>query len=282
MHTSQTTPAQPIGQGVRLLLVVFAVFTALGFVDLFFSSADTASNFAWTIKPPLTAAFLGANYAAGFVLVVLSWRERTWATARLGFVTVLVFVVMSLVATLMHLGNFHLDASAFTPRFVAYVWMAIYIGVPLAMIVALIWQRRIGGGNPPTTLRPGHGLRVAVGVEGVLLFVTGVLLFVAPNSADAWWPWVVTPLTARAIASWLIAFGVGAGLTFYENDLARIRIPGISYGLVGLLQIVTLLLHTDDVQWGETSALVYLAIAASLVVTGGYGVFAERRGRLRG
>ena len=36
-------------------------------------------TFAWTIQPPLTAAFLGAGYAAGFVLVVLSLRDPVWA-----------------------------------------------------------------------------------------------------------------------------------------------------------------------------------------------------------
>lgn len=279
MRPVQARPSQPVDQSVRLILVVFAVFTALGFIDLYIRSEHTTTDFAWTINPPLTAAFLGANYLAGFVLVLLSLRERSWPVVRLGFVTVLVFAVATLVATLMHLGNFHLDASEFSPRFVAYVWMVIYVGVPIAMFVALARQHRIRGDNPSAVVRPHRGLRVALALEGVLLFGVGALLFIAPSSADPWWPWTITPLTARAIASWLIAFGFGAGLTFYENDLVRMRIPGIAYATVGLVQIVTLLLYSEYVEWSETSALVYVVVAASLVVTGGYGVIVERRRR---
>ena len=44
-----------------------------------------------SLASPLTAAFLGAGYAAGFVLVVLGLRARSWAEARAAVVTVAVF-----------------------------------------------------------------------------------------------------------------------------------------------------------------------------------------------
>ena len=57
--------------GTRRLLIVFSTLTLLAFVALFGGAAYTDRYFAWTIKPPATAAFLGAAYAAGCVLVVL-------------------------------------------------------------------------------------------------------------------------------------------------------------------------------------------------------------------
>jgi hypothetical protein len=54
--------------GTRWLLCAFSLLTALAFVVLFVLSASTEQHFAWTIQPPVTAAFLGAAYAVGCVL----------------------------------------------------------------------------------------------------------------------------------------------------------------------------------------------------------------------
>lgn len=59
---------------MRWLLMIFTVLTLLGVSTLAIMSERTEQYFAWTIDPPLTAAFLGAGYAAGFVLVALAER----------------------------------------------------------------------------------------------------------------------------------------------------------------------------------------------------------------
>ncbi len=74
---------RPLLPAMRILLGAFAVLTALGPSPR--SSCwprPPSETFAWTIQPPLTAAFLGAGYAAGFVLVVLSLRDPVWADIR--------------------------------------------------------------------------------------------------------------------------------------------------------------------------------------------------------
>ena len=53
--------------GTRRLMGAFSLLTALASVVLFVLSASTEKYFAWTIQPPVTAAFLGAAYAAGCV-----------------------------------------------------------------------------------------------------------------------------------------------------------------------------------------------------------------------
>jgi hypothetical protein len=49
--------------GTRLLLVIFSGLTLLAFIVLFVLADATERDFAWTIKPPATAAFLGAAAA---------------------------------------------------------------------------------------------------------------------------------------------------------------------------------------------------------------------------
>src|SRR3712207_1051230 len=68
---------------MRALLLVFCLLTLLGVIALSVLWAATDEFSAWTTQPPLTAALLGAGYAAGCVLVVLSLRDPVWAHSRL-------------------------------------------------------------------------------------------------------------------------------------------------------------------------------------------------------
>ena len=88
--------------GTRRLLVAFAVLTALAVNQLFVLADVTDRYWVWVIHTELTAAFLGAAYAAGLVLSLLSLRERAWERIRIPLITVTVFTVLTAVATLVH------------------------------------------------------------------------------------------------------------------------------------------------------------------------------------
>src|SRR4051812_45741166 len=125
----------PVLRPMRVLLVVFGVLTVLAVAALFVRPDTTDRYFAWTIKPPLTAAFLGAAYLAGCTLVVLTLRTAAWAHARAGIVTILVFTVLMLAATLAHLDRFHLWSGGAAARAAAWFWLAVYVSVPVVMVV---------------------------------------------------------------------------------------------------------------------------------------------------
>jgi hypothetical protein len=260
---------------MRVLLMVFCALTALAVGALFVLSASTAETFAWTIQPPLTAAFLGAGYGAGFVLVVLSLRDPVWAHSRLPVLTVLVFVVLTLLATLLHVDRLHLAADAGTVPVLAegaaWFWLAVYVVVPVGMVVLLLLQERAPGADPV----PGHPvpgpLRAALAVESAVLGAVGVVLFVAPATATALWPWELTPFTARVIAAWLLAFGLATGVAAVAGDLARLRSAAVAYTVFGLLVLVAVARYASTVDWGGPSAWVLLAVVAAVVATGGAG-----------
>jgi hypothetical protein len=72
------------GAGMRAVFWVGSVLvTAAGF-QLFVLTDHTERLFAWTIKNPITAAFLGAFYFTALTLAALSGRERIWVRARVG------------------------------------------------------------------------------------------------------------------------------------------------------------------------------------------------------
>jgi hypothetical protein len=262
--------------GTRLLLVIFGGLTLLAFVALFVLAEQTERSFAWTIKPPATAAFLGAAYAAGCVLVVLALRKGTWAALHIPFLTILVFTIATLGASLLHLDRLHFSSPVTIARYAAYFWMGVYVLIPLAMVAVLIVQERRPIPAPPRVAMPA-ALAATVLVQGILLLAVGSALFGVPALATSLWPWPLTPLTARVIAAWLLAFGLCAILAWRSRDLGRLDVAAWAYGLLAVLEVVVILRYPGTVRWSTPAIWVYLALAASIVVTSAYALLRLRR-----
>ncbi len=267
-----TTEAQhvPVLRPMRALLVVFGVLTFLAVAALFVRPETTDRYFAWTIAPPVTAAFLGAAYLAGCTLVVLSLRAVAWAHARAGVVTILVFTVLTLVATLAHLDRFHLQAGGVAARAAAWFWLAVYVSVPVVMVVLLAVQQRTAGVHPGRALPLPRWLAAALAAEGAAMFLVGAVLFVRPGTLP--WPWALSALTSRAIGAWLVSFGLAAGLAVAEADLPRLRAPALAYLVFGLAELAALLRYAGTLSWGSASAWVYLASLVLVTATAVVGV----------
>ncbi|MFW3171745.1 hypothetical protein [Geodermatophilus sp. CPCC 206100] len=276
--TRTTTPAPPARRllpAMRVLLAAFSLLTALAVVTLFVLAEQTDQTFAWTIQPPLTAAFLGAGYASGCVLVVLSLRDGVWARTRVPLLTILVFVVITLAATLLHLDRFHF-AAEFADRpliaqAAAWFWLTVYVVVPLGMLALLLPQERAAGSDPPATHPVPRVLRGLLGAESVVLTGVGAVLFAAPAAASTLWPWPLTPLTSRAVAAWLVAFGVATALAAVAGDLERLRTASIAYTVFGVLVAVAVARFADTVEWGDPAAWVLVVMVVAVIGTGAAG-----------
>lgn len=266
----------PLTGAVRVLLAVFAALTALAVVVLYGFPARTDELFAWTIQPPLTAAFFGAGYGGGCVLVLLARREGDWAVARIPYLTVLVFVVLTLVATVVHLDSLHFDAAAVVARVAAWLWFVVYLAVPVAMAAALPAQRRPRMPDAPARRRLPGWLRLVVSVQAAVMLVTGAALFASPPTVAPAWPWTLTPFTARVVAAWLVALGVAAVLALRAGDLARLRTPAAAYAVIGTLQVGALVRYPAELAWQGPSAWVYAAMSVAVAATGIYGWRAGR------
>ena len=137
-----------LSKGMSLILLAASILVLAAGIDLTFLTEQTATSFAWTIQSFMTAAFLGAGYLASFLLEFLAFREKTWANARVAVPSVFLFTTLTLVATLLHLDKFHLNSPIFSAMVAAYLWLAIYIAVPIAMLILLIYQIRLQGSTP--------------------------------------------------------------------------------------------------------------------------------------
>ena len=259
--------------GMRRLLLAAAVLVLLAGFQLFVFTGRTGTFFAWTIVNPLAAAFLGAGYWASVSIEALASRQPVWANARIAVPAVFAFTVLTLVATLMHLGQFHLGAQFGTgTRIVTVAWIAIYVLVPVLMLIVLVVQARTPGVDPPRSAGLPAWMYAVLAAQATVLLGFGVALFAAPGPAAPLWPWKLTPLVAQATGAWLISLGVAAAHALLEKDARRLRPAAIGYIVLAVLQFIALARYPHRFAWGSAAGIVYVIFLATMVLTGAAGL----------
>jgi hypothetical protein len=249
----------------RFYYVAVLLVTSVGFF-LFVLSESTEDYFAWTIQPPLTAAFLGANYWAAFFLAFSSAREPVWAKARITYAVSIVFISLTLLATLLHLDKFQFENAN------GWLWVIVYVAVPPLLVVLLPAQLRLPGGDPPRAAPLERWLFPILGVQAAIVLVIGTALIVVPSTADSLWPWPLTPLTSRAVGAWLLALTIGLAMTIWERDWVRIRVAILTYVAAPILQFVALARFSDTVNWDTAGIWLYLGFLSSILLLGVFGL----------
>jgi hypothetical protein len=258
-----------------VLLATFGILTALAVVTLLGGATRTDEAFAWTIQPPLAAAFLGAGYASGCVLVLLTLRAGTWVQARWPLLTILVFTVLTLVATLLHLDRFHLPGDTALATAAAWFWLAVYVVVPVGMAAVIVHGERTSVIPATGARRPPRWFTVSLVVQGAVLGVLGVCLFLGVDEVVSAWPWDLTPLVAQVTAAWLVSFSVAALMAVRED--ARLLGPaGAGYLVFGAAEILAAVLHRGDLDGGPATAA-YLLLVGWVALTGAAAVTMSRR-----
>jgi hypothetical protein len=262
---------------VRIFLLLAGIFAFIAGVQTFIFPMSTDEHFAWTIQAPLSTVFLGAGYLGGAMLEFAGVRERSWARTRITLPVVWLFSTMTLVATLIHLDRFHHTSPVWNTALAAWVWIFLYVVVPPLLLALLIWQERQPGEDEPRlSPLPSWGRAALIASAGVLLAV-GALLFVAPAAMMPLWPWDLTPLTSRAVGTWLFAIGFALAHAAWENDYARVAAGAKAYTVFAALALVAVARFPGDVHWDRPGAWLYLAFLVVAVLLGGYGWIASRR-----
>jgi hypothetical protein len=264
---------RPLVPGMRRLLVVASVLVLLAGFQLFVFTGKTGTFFPWTVASPLAAAFLGASYWAAVPIEALAGREQAWANARIAVPAVFVFTVLTLAVTLMHLGQFHIGARfAAGTQAISAAWIAIYVLVPVLMLIALARQARAPGADPPRSAGLPGWMYPLLAVQMIVLFGLGVALFTAPGAVASAWPWKLTPLAAQATAAWLISLGVAAGHALAERDARRLRPAAVGYIVLVVLQSVAIARYPHLFAWHSAAGIGYLVFLAAMLLTGVAGL----------
>ncbi|MGH2956979.1 MAG: hypothetical protein ACRDL6_08300 [Solirubrobacterales bacterium] len=252
---------------LRLTLLGFATLALIAGALLVIGANDTEDWFSWTIEPPLSAAALGTFYWGALVLFVSGARARGWLEVRPIAYPVLLIAVILLVVTLVHLDKFDMDS------LFGIFWLCAYIVAPPLLLYGIVKQRAAGPGPLGPPLPPP--LRLLLALEGALLLAAGALMLLAPDSAADLWPWALTPLTSRALGTFILSVSLVALTVVRDN---RFPVWGLPTALIvlGVLELLAVVLHSDDLGGDDLATALYLGFLAAVVATGTYGAIAER------
>ena len=249
------------GTPLSRLFVMFVVLPLLFIagIQLFILSEHTDFYFAWTIAVPLTAAFMGAGYWAAMLAAYMSLQQADTAWVRVTGPASVAATGLLAIATFLHLDKFHLGSPALLTRFVTWVWIAVYVVTPLVLLGMWISLGRstydtMGAHPIPRWARFGYIF------QALLTLLAGILLFFTPAKMIPFWPWVLTPLTARAVSAWLTAYGLACLAVNRENDLLNTKGARASLFAFCLLQFVALARYSSSVDWTKPFAWVYLVV----------------------
>jgi hypothetical protein len=215
----------------RVLAIVIVPFLLAGFGILFLFPDRNGEVFAWAVRPRMTAMMLGATYLGGAWFFLRVWREERWHRVKAGFLPVALFAGMLGTATLLHLDRFEHGHAAF------WAWTALYFTTPFLVLGAWLRNRSADPGplGPGEVLTPPL-LRAGLCLAGATVLAVAALLFAEPGPARQVWPWALTPLTARVVAS-LFAVGGSALLSVGLDrrwDAARATLQSQALALAGI------------------------------------------------
>jgi hypothetical protein len=268
LRDPQAAPASvQVMRASRAGVVLLLVLAVANGVFLYLVPARAEADYAWAIRPPINAAFLGAGYLAGTLATALVvWAAQSWRSLRILPLPLVMLSVTLLAATLVHADRFRWD---YAPT---WVWTGVYAVVPA--LVALLWVRQErGSGSQPAADPRLRRLRALSAVLGGVMAAGAIALFAAPGALADLWPWPLTPLLGRAVASWYLL--VGTALLTAAVSLRRpheVLIPYATLLAWTALLLLLPILHADDLAGGSASLPLWVLLQALLLALAVYGL----------
>ena len=260
-----TVPDLPISLLLRIWIAIEVGFGVMSLLTISLTPADTQQHFAWPIRPVVTAALLGAFYAAAASFFVLALFARRWQNIRVFVIASILFSSTELLATFLHWDRFSVGSTPFN------VWFVSYVLPPPLFIAFYIWHEKRAAPIPMRDDEPlPPNLRLGMQGLGGLLSAFAVLAFVLPATVIPLMPWQFMPLTMRALSGWIFALGVLLLSAARENDRTRARLISPFFFL--LLPAIALEVgrYSAQVNWSHPSVYVGLAVLVVVFVIGVY------------
>ena len=236
---------------------VLLVLAALNGLFLYFVPAQAETHYAWSIKPSVNAAFIGAGFLAGTVAtgLVLAYATR-WRSFSTLPIALWVLATTLLAATIIHNDRFKFD---YAPT---WVWTFVYAAVPIAIPFLVARQNANADAEPhrDPKLTP---LRIVSAVFGVAILAGAIALYLAPVELGRHWLWPLTPLLARAVAAWYMLFGTMlVSCAYGMRRPADAIIPYATLGSWSVLLLLLPVLHDEQVSGGGLWYALMVALLA--------------------
>jgi len=243
----------------RIVAVIVVPFLWLAFLILFFTPDLSGERFAWTIKPHMTAMYLGAGYLGGSWLFINAIFGKRWHRIAGGFLPITTFTWFMMISTFLHWDRFSNNLGF-------YLWLILYVVTPFLVPALWNYNRKTDSGEPepndilisPTVL----WILKLISVGSLIYVVIG---FVNPDFIINTWVWSLTPLTARVMCGWIALLGVGAFTMSNEKRWSGWKIPLECIAIWHLMVFVAAFMNPSDFKTGLAN---WYTIAIGVMVIG--------------
>lgn len=268
-----TSPNQLFLPGPRLLVWILFILAIANGVFLYFIPILAETHYAWSIKPAINAATMGAGYLAGMLATGLAiFAVRYWRSVRV-LMGPFAFLGLSLfAATLLHQDRFKWD------YWLTWIWTGVYAFLPIGTLLIWWWQERLKPEVPPLdgSLK---GFRLVALVSGVALLLPSIWLYVQPQAFLELWPWAITPLLGRVFAGWYL---FAALLLVFSSQMVRqpheVPIVGGTLALWSLLLLLLPLIYPQSIFTERVGFWLWSGVhLAVLLYTGWIALFCLQR-----
>jgi hypothetical protein len=239
-------------------LIVFIILVPAVIV-LWGAPGRTADLWAWAIKPDLTPIFLGSGYGAGAFFFWRTYRAERWHPSSPGVLGASVFAGLMLIATIIHWDRFNHGDAPVLAATAFFGWTIVYILSPFA-VFALWWRNQATDSRAPAprdAVVP-HAALLAARAFAACALASGLLFFIFPQVAIDIWPWQLTPLTARVIASFTVQVGVGAVVISLDSRWSGWRLIVQTFFVATAFLLVGAARAFEDFDTGNPMTWLYL------------------------
>lgn len=259
-----TTANRDGGDGLllptRVLALIIIPVLVAAFTILFGFPGRTRRLWAWTIRPDLASLVMGGAYLAGAWFFARGLYVGRWHRVAVGWLAVIPFTALLGLATFIHWDRFNHDHASF------WAWLILYTATPVALPV--LWLRNQRAAGPPREvldLRLTTPLRVVMGSFGGALLAAAVVIFVRPETATERWPWMLTPLTARTLASFASFLAVVWLAFAFTPRWSSLAIPFEATTLGLVIVALAVLRGRHDLVGGQRTVVFGLLLGGAVV-----------------
>jgi hypothetical protein len=263
VSSRQDIAAGTVTTGERLYFAAVGLLAAWVGFPLFLAPSKVTKVLPFSV-PPLHARFIGAVYLSGFTLMLGGLFARRWSTIRFVPLMTAVWTGGLLIVTLLRHGSFDFDKTQ------TQVWFGAYVVYPLIGIWLHVRHHRAGATEAGPL--PAPWLSRGLTVQGLVLTVVGLALFVAPGTMADGWPWPAPSLLVQIYAAPLLSYGIGSLLLSRTPSWDEMRVGVVGIGLFAVLAAIASLIHlelfarSDVAAWAWFGALTAVAALASMLV----------------
>ena len=177
---------------------VLPPFLFIALIMLFFFPNNTATLFAWTIKPAMTPLLIGRRLYLGSYFFIRLTMGGKWHWYTNGFLPIAAFTWFMALSTIIHWAEFNHNHISF------YAWLVLYLVTPI--LVPILWLR--SRGTDPVTPEPTELI-----VPAIYRQIIGVLV-------RGWW---LLPCSCLYFRMLLSACGPGPLRSSQHNHSRVVR-----------------------------------------------------------